>query len=1119
MDFGQTRTQETNITVKLNITPKPTTRGVRAAAVLLAVACLLGVVGCSKQAKRDRALGRAASYYQAGDLDNARIEYLNVWRLDRTNAAAICHLGIILFDQGSPLPAFQFLARAAELDPKDNEVCYRLGGAHLALGKRDQARAQAVAILDRSPTNDQAVFLLADASSTTAEISDAEQRLQKLRQTTGERASYHLAAAEFHRRRGELLKVEPEIRQALALDPKSPFAHAAMVGIYLAATNLVLAEQELKTAADLAPLRSPMRVRYAEFKAGTGAVDEAKKLLQELTAKAPDYLPAWKLLARIALSEKQYDEATAFTDRVLARDHGNLDMRLLRPQINLAGGKPRLAVKELGDLDRTLTNTPQIKYELARAQLLNTNLPEALTNLKRAVSLNTNFTEAFLLLAELNLRNGDAPSAVTNLLILSRNLANSTQQSSTAKGSTSPTDAGQTEALLGRAQFMLAEAYEVLGRQDDALAVYVWYAKAQPDNFQPRFLMGLVYRAQQKPREARAAFEESLRLAPGLLPALTQLVELDLLATNYTAPLQRVQAEIATYPKSPYLKILEARIFVAQQLWDPAETALLKAIELNPNLVPPYFQLAQVYVASKKLPQAVEKLQTVLTKSPTNQQSLMLMGMIQSELGDYPKSRQAYEDLLKVKPGFSPALNNLAYLYAERLGQLDKAHELARRAYDLQPDDPSVADTLGWIVYRKGDYPSALTLLRQSAAKLPTEPEVQFHLGMTCYMLGQAEAAKGALQLALAAGRNFTGKNEAQRRLSVLAFDTTKPPKELIADLEKLRQDHPEDSLVKTRLADLFAKVGATDKAVLLYEDILRQDPRSALATAALARLYVAAPGSREKGLAMAKKARELAPDDPQVAYLLGQMAFQSGDHLWAFSLLQESAQKLTTNADLLYDLAWATYSLGRVPEASQAMSRALQVTPRLGRTNAAQWFVLMVSLATNPPGQMRAEAQVNDLLKQDANHVPALMVLAGIQTQRGDFKAAAATYDKALARFPKFAPAQKQLALLYADHLGDDSKAFELGLKAREALPGDTELAKTLGKLAYRKRDFPYAVRLLQESSQKTSGDAEGFYYLGMAQLQLKDKARAREALEKALTLNLSPALASEARQTLKSL
>ena len=46
------------------------------------------------------------------------------------------------------------------------------------------------------------------------------------------------------------------------------------------------------------------------------------------------------------------------------------------------------------------------------------------------------------------------------------------------------------------------------------------------------------------------------------------------------------------------------------------------------------------------------------------------------------------------------------------------------------PDDPHISDTLGWILYKRGVYQQATALLRESAAKRPESPEIQYHLGM-----------------------------------------------------------------------------------------------------------------------------------------------------------------------------------------------------------------------------------------------------------------------------------------------------------------------------------------------------------------------------------------------------
>ena len=49
---------------------------------------------------------------------------------------------------------------------------------------------------------------------------------------------------------------------------------------------------------------------------------------------------------------------------------------------------------------------------------------------------------------------------------------------------------------------------------------------------------------------------------------------------------------------------------------------------------------------------------------------------------------------------------------------------------------------------------------------------------------------------------------------------------------------------------------------------------------------------SADKALEFAKKARELAPNDAEVAGLLGRIALKADNFSWAYSLLQESARQ-----------------------------------------------------------------------------------------------------------------------------------------------------------------------------------------------------------------------------------
>jgi tetratricopeptide (TPR) repeat protein len=127
----------------------------------------------------------------------------------------------------------------------------------------------------------------------------------------------------------------------------------------------------------------------------------------------------------------------------------------------------------------------------------------------------------------------------------------------------------------------------------------------------------------------------------------------------------------------------------------------------------------------------------------------MQLAQIQQSSNEFGEARDTYERMLTVSPNLVPALNNLAVLYSEKFGQLDKAADLANRAWELAPNSPHLADTLGWILFKKGEYSNALSLLKESAGKLPNEGQIQFHLGMVYHQLKQWTECKGALERAL----------------------------------------------------------------------------------------------------------------------------------------------------------------------------------------------------------------------------------------------------------------------------------------------------------------------------------------------------------------------------------
>ena len=271
-----------------------------------------------------------------------------------------------------------------------------------------------------------------------------------------------------------------------------------------------------------------------------------------------------------------------------------------------------------------------------------------------------------------------------------------------------------------------------------------------------------------------------------------------------------------------------------------------------------------------------------------------------------------------------------------------------------------------------------------------------------------------------------------------------------------------------------------------------------------------------DKALEFARKARTLAPNDPKVLGILGGAAYQTGNFPWAYSLLQESARQLPNDAEILHNLAWTSYSLGKVSEARQTMQRVLAAAPDSGKSSDAKLFLAMTALDEEGVGLVAAESEIERALKTNPNYVPALMAKAGIFRQHGESKAAATTYTEVLRRFPDFAPAQKRLASLYLETLDKRDEAYDLAVKARRTLPDDPELAQILAELSYQRKEFAYAVQLLRQSAEKRPLDAKYLYYLGMSHLKANQKSQSREALDQALAAGLQDPLAADARRVL---
>ncbi len=383
-------------------------------------------------------------------------------------------------------------------------------------------------------------------------------------------------------------------------------------------------------------------------------------------------------------------------------------------------------------------------------------------------------------------------------------------------------------------------------------------------------------------------------------------------------------------------------------------------------------------------------------------------------------------------------------------------------------------------------------------------------------MNGDERLARQSFESALNLPGEFGQREDASRQLALLDIEPGTANPQLQQKLKEALRNRPADPVALKRLGAVYEKAGDQVRLRELYEQAFAAAPESVPVLAEFARMCLDHLGDPERAMNLARAARKLAPQDPEVAHTLGRLAFRSGDHLWAASLLGESAGQRPENGQVQQDLAWALYSVGRLDEARTAMQRALNSEGAGVDAEAGKRFLAMVLLHETLGDPEVAKRAAQDVLLVAPDDIPAMMVL-GLGAERSrDAQEARQAYQTVLARYPQFTPAIKRLAILSAEQLRDEQTAYELGLKARETLRQDAELSRTLGLTLYRRGDYRYAAQLLSESSSAYPNDPDVWYHLGLAQVRAGNTNAGKQSLSKAITLAPEHALAGEAREAM---
>ena len=197
-------------------------------------------------------------------------------------------------------------------------------------------------------------------------------------------------------------------------------------------------------------------------------------------------------------------------------------------------------------------------------------------------------------------------------------------------------------------------------------------------------------------------------------------------------------------PGNDYLpaQLRQADILISHGRGTEASAKLAAARDEQPDYAIQLFLIeAETLSANNQTNRAWDVLQQALKQYPDDLNLLYSRAMLAEKRNDLPQLEKDLRAIIAREPDNAMALNALGYTLSDRTTRYAEAKALIQQAYDINPDDPAVLDSLGWVNYRLGNLNEAERLLRQALDRF-ADQEVAAHLGEVLWANGKQREAR-----------------------------------------------------------------------------------------------------------------------------------------------------------------------------------------------------------------------------------------------------------------------------------------------------------------------------------------------------------------------------------------
>ncbi len=692
--------------------------------LLFILLALLTLNGCSSSENdKVKRYNSALEYIEKGNKDAAILELRSAIQLDPKYSDARYKLGLLYLEKKEPKLAFGELLRAADLNPENIDANLKVAQMYFLARQPDSAKKYINTVLTKKPDNKEGIILQTNLFMAEKQYERALENLSKLgeevdksallqnlkgqifvlqndfnaaekcfvRATELDKASLigYKNLLQLYQNSGRQDDAKKLLDQMLKNFPENPEPHLLLAGYYNGTNQPEKITQELKTVVNLAPDNARFNQLLADHYFKVGDFKNAIITLEEAQKKLPYNLDIQAQLATIYIETKDFDKAREINEKIKAKQADFGGAKLIDARFLQLEGKLRDSITILNNLNNDFPNWPEPYYFLGLTYFNLGDLELAAQSVGTAISKAKGVAKYHALMAQLFLMQKNFENA-RNEAIISLRLNPKNLRSAIIL----------SQALVGAKDY------------DKAVAILSDINKQIPGN--PEIIGNLVMASfsTHDIEKGKGLLEELLAIDPGNTQAVLLLIGLNY-KNNFEGAINFIKDQIKKAPEDGRLYLILGRSYEQVNNSDEALAAYEKVKEINPKNPEAYLLSARLLKKMGRVDQALATYEDILAKQPNSLPAHMGLATLYEVEGKRDKATDQYETILKIDEKYAPAANNLSWIIAtSENGDMGRALMLAMVAKQALPNDPHVADTLGFVHFKRQAYTLAVRLFK-----------------------------------------------------------------------------------------------------------------------------------------------------------------------------------------------------------------------------------------------------------------------------------------------------------------------------------------------------------------------------------------------------------------------